>query len=908
MSENPGNRTDSRQIVALSIAAVTALLSLTCLFQVAGAAARTLYVANGLSAAPGTLGEFDLGVRGKPAPLDPATVDTGDGPQHVAFTPDGRFAYATAAGSGQLFAFKVEQSGRLTPLEPPAVTAGLGAHGVVVSPDGRSAYVGNQEAGSVTQYDIAADGGLSPKSPAGIVSGSGESGVAMAPDGRSVYVTNLSDNSVGQFTVDRESGALSQKPRSKVIVPAAPSGLAAAPDGDSLYVATLGGNIFQFTILGNGGLKRKSPAKVKAGLGASGVAITADGRFLYTPNSGRDSVSQFQIERRSGILRPLRPASIPVGDRPEGVAVAPDGRSLYVAIAGADQVRWLTIGRAGRLGGGSRDPQASSPGPHGVAVSPDQSPVASLDAVGGAVKGRKVTFRADGSYDLDGRVAKYRWRFGDGRHAVTSRPKVTHRFRRPGSYVVRLTVIDNEGCSSRLVYTGQSALCSGGPSRARTRLRVRRPDRRPTPRPDGALKQLRGPAGCVVDVSAAARRCLSARALEAPGPFLGSRGIAISPDGRNAYVASSGSDAIAIFARDKRTGVLTQPAGESGCVSGDAALGCAPAVGLDGPASVAVSADGSTVYAASVDSDSVTAFARDGGTGALAQLAAGGCVSEQAISGCAPGRGLDGADTVAVSPDGKSVYAGAFRGNAIAAFERDGSGALTQPADESGCVAAIAAPGCGLAVGVSAVESLTVAPDGSRVFAAGAASSAVTSFERAPSGALAQSATGCISIPAPTGCSLGRAVLGVNAIDTSPDGRDLYSVSAIGSSLAVFDINARGIGQRPGKNRCLGPTVKPGCPAGKGMEVPEAITVSPDGRNIYLASFESWAVVSLARNGNGSFRQLPGRSGCLSPASDGCATGRRLAGAAGIAISPDGRFVYATSSLSDAVTVFRRSA
>jgi len=135
---------------------------------------------------------------------------------------------------------------------------------VVVSPDGRSAYAGNQEAGSVTQYDIAADGTLAPKSPAAIVSGSGESGLAMAPNGRSAYVTNLADNSVGQFAVDRETGALSQKPRSKVVVPAAPSGLAAAPDGRSLYVATLGGNIFQFTILGNGALKRKDPAKVKA--------------------------------------------------------------------------------------------------------------------------------------------------------------------------------------------------------------------------------------------------------------------------------------------------------------------------------------------------------------------------------------------------------------------------------------------------------------------------------------------------------------------------------------------------------------------------------------------------------------------------------------------------------------------
>ncbi len=39
----------------------------------------------------------------------------------------------------------------------------------------------------------------------------------------------------------------------------------------------------------------------------------------------------------------------------------------------------------------------------------------------------------------------------------------------------------------------------------------------------------------------------TARALKGPGPFMGSRAIALSPDGKSVYVASSKSDAIAIF-------------------------------------------------------------------------------------------------------------------------------------------------------------------------------------------------------------------------------------------------------------------------------------------------------------------------------------------------------------------------
>lgn len=462
----------------LAFAGIVMFAFIGCLAQATSAGASSLYVGNGLSAGPGTLGQFQLGLKGRPVPMDPATVETGDGPQHLAFTPDGRHAYASAADSGELYAYRVGRSGGLTPLATPSVPAGLGAHGVVVSPDGRSAYLANQGAGSVTQYDIGPSGGLTPKNPAGITSAAGESGLAMAPDGRSIYVTNLTDNSVGQFRVERGTGNLNPKPRAKVIVPAAPSGLAVSPDGRSLYVATLAGKVFQFTIKGNGGLRRKRPARVKAGLGASGVAITANGKFLYTPNSGRDSVSQFRIERRTGKLKPLRPASIKVGERPEGVAVSPDGKSLFVAIAGADQVRWLSIGRAGRLRGTRRIPLISAPGPHGLAVRPERSPVASLAPVRGGVAGRKVTLNAAASYDVDGKVARYRWRFGDGRTALTRRPRVRHRYRRPGVFVVRVRAIDSAGCSSRQIYTGQSALCSGGPSKARTRVPVRRAGRR----------------------------------------------------------------------------------------------------------------------------------------------------------------------------------------------------------------------------------------------------------------------------------------------------------------------------------------------------------------------------------------------------------------------------------------------
>src|ERR1700742_2278687 len=108
---------------------------------------------------------------------------------------------------------------------------------------------------------------------------------------------------------------------------------------------------------------------------------------------------------------------------------------------------------------------------------------------------------------------------------------------------------------------------------------------------EGSIEKLPGRLGCVAQGTAALQLCARARALKDPGVGFGSRAIAISPDGRNVYVASSKSDSIAIFVRDRKTGALTQPPGKGGCVAAKAAEGCTLGIGLIGPNSVAVSPD-----------------------------------------------------------------------------------------------------------------------------------------------------------------------------------------------------------------------------------------------------------------------------------------------------------------------------
>ncbi len=431
----------------------------------------------------------------------------------------------------------------------------------------------------------------------------------------------------------------------------------------------------------------------------------------------------------------------------------------------------------------------------------------------------------------------------------------------------------------------------------------------------GALEQLPGAAGCLVDRSEAKQKCTSVRALRGPAPFLGSEAVAISPDAKHVYVASSRSSAIAIFKRNAKTGELSQRKGTAGCIAAGGRSGCAPAVGLEGPNSVAVSADGKNVYATSVASDAVAIFSRDPSTGALSQATDGsGCIANAATTGCTTGRALDGADVVAVSPDGNNVYVGAFFANAVAMFDRDPStGALTQPADDSGCIVD-PIDGCTTGFGLAAPEGMAVSADGKNVYVATAVSNALVVLDRDPStGALTQATdgSGCIADTASYGCTAGAWLEGANAVAVSADDDDVYVTSLLSNSLTSFTRTpASGdLAQKSGTSACAIYVLAVGCSLGRALEAPEGLTASSDGANVYAAAFESNAIDVFSRNpDSGALIQVSGRAGCVttSDAPD-CRRARALKEVSSLAVSPDGKYLYAAAFASDAVTVFKRS-
>jgi DNA-binding beta-propeller fold protein YncE len=321
----------------------------------------------------------------------------------------------------------------------------------------------------------------------------------------------------------------------------------------------------------------------------------------------------------------------------------------------------------------------------------------------------------------------------------------------------------------------------------------------------------------------------------------------------------------------------------------------------------------------------------------------GGCLrdpSEQPASQACPGAaaGLSGAQAVAVSPDGRSVYVAA--GEDVVELSRDSATGALRPAlspSAFSCIGARPSSPCATKdPALSGADSLAVSPDSKFVYVGSSNTATVSAFHRARNGVLvplAQSLRGakrgryfgCVEgaalVGIPRSSCAGRVppLNGVDALAMSPDGRELYAVSSglePGTDSIVTlqrDPRSGGLRPLPGTRGCVQSLPGRGCPPIAGLEGASAITISPDGRFVYVASEVSGAVRGFTRNrANGVLTPLLGRGGCVSSgnrAADDVSCEEKvplLGGARSIAVSPDGREVYVAAFDPGAVVVLGR--
>jgi DNA-binding beta-propeller fold protein YncE len=256
------------------------------------------------------------------------------------------------------------------------------------------------------------------------------------------------------------------------------------------------------------------------------------------------------------------------------------------------------------------------------------------------------------------------------------------------------------------------------------------------------------------------------------------KGLAVSPDGANVYAADDDASTIDVFSRNTVTGTLTL----TGCVGQHA--GCvttSPPKAVERSFAVAVSPDGKNVYAVSVGSNTVDEFARNTANGALTYT---GCIGQ--LSGCVPttpSEAIDGPASIAISADGTSVYvASENAGGAVDEFQRDTSnGALKL----EGCIGSGGcSPVSGQPEALRLAFAVVVSLDGKNVYVSGQGASIAAFARNAADGEL--TFQGCVGNDNECVQPNPLAINEPTSLAISPDGTSLYAGTELAKNLDVF--------------------------------------------------------------------------------------------------------------------------
>jgi DNA-binding beta-propeller fold protein YncE len=196
-------------------------------------------------------------------------------------------------------------------------------------------------------------------------------------------------------------------------------------------------------------------------------------------------------------------------------------------------------------------------------------------------------------------------------------------------------------------------------------------------------------------------------------------------------------------------------------------------------------------------------------------------------------------------------------------------------------------------------------PDGRRrdVYVASYSSGALVRFRVGLNGGLAF--RGCIADGGANSCAKlpHGSLSGAAGVAVSPDGHDVYAASQVGSVVRLKPRHGRGLTFAG----CITEDAAPGCRTARRPVLSEAtgVTVSPDGRDVYVAAQRDNALVRLRPGRHGSLLF----AGCVAAAgAHHCARAAApgLRGPYALAASPDGSSLYVTAARGAALSAFTR--
>jgi len=193
--------------------------------------------------------------------------------------------------------------------------------------------------------------------------------------------------------------------------------------------------------------------------------------------------------------------------------------------------------------------------------------------------------------------------------------------------------------------------------------------------------------------------------------------------------------------------------------------------------------------------------------------------------------------------------------------------------------------------GLKGAQAAAVSPDGTSVYVASQDDDAIAVFRRDP-------ATGTLTFVERErdGSNGVDGLDGAKAVIVSPDGLHVYAVANRDDAVAAFR-----------RNRTTGALVflerqRDNVDGVDGLDGADGLAVSPDGAYLYVTASQDRSVAVFRRNPS------TGALAFVEVTKDGTGLVTGLAGARGIALSPDGAHVYVTGNDAAAVAVFQRDA
>lgn len=289
-------------------------------------------------------------------------------------------------------------------------------------------------------------------------------------------------------------------------------------------------------------------------------------------------------------------------------------------------------------------------------------------------------------------------------------------------------------------------------------------------------------------------------------------------------------------------------------------------------------------------------------------LTGAGCFRdvENTGPGCTAAQGLDRGYGVAVSADGRSTYVASADDDTITVFRRDpATGELTW----SACFrdATRSATGCTSVAGLDGARGVALSADDASLYVAAGEGDALAAFARdTATGALAYA--GCLrdaeSVVA--GCVKAQGLDDPRDVAVSPDGATVYLGSATDDAVAIFrrDPATSGLAF----SACVRDVTHSGagCAKADGLDGPRGVAVSPDGAWLYVASRDGDSIASFRRAADGAVAYETCFRDTENAAAAACAPVQGLDGPHGVAVSPDGRSIYFPSETDDTVVTFQR--